>query len=60
MRGSWSQYQLIIITISVHKLDNTLYLGFPIELVVKNVRTTLDFTGNYDSQIDNRGVITKQ
>ena len=44
----------IIITIHVHKLDNALCLGLPSAILVKNMRTALEFTGRHDSQIDNR------
>ena len=49
----------ILITIHVHKLDNSLWLGFPSALIIENVRSLVEFTYSHDSWIDNQNIITK-
>ena len=50
---------IFCITIHVHKFDNAPHLGFPSAMVVKNVRTGLEFTDRHNSLIENQEVITK-
>ena len=59
MRGYWSKYTKDSHYHSCEKLDNALRLGFPSAVIVKNVRTVLEFTVRHDSRIDNQEIITK-
>ena len=49
----------VIINTHMHELDNELCLGFPIEMIVDNLRPELEFTDRNDSQMDNQKFIAK-
>ena len=43
----------------MYKLDNELFLRFPSEMIVENLKTALDFTVRHDIRISNQEVFTE-